>query len=190
MIEQESPKPNDKEEAIPEKDNDEGFNEEDVTEDTYLDDIICPQCGAEVSPDAEFCDCGFYFKAAKNSGDFVIVLTVIIVALGFLLFLFRFDSINSMVSGVTKNFAPKEIALTTSPIARIKDVLRQKPYYEKFLSVYQKDIKNENILIVVVKPDYWRQLKPEAKEKLISQVEDAWKDVYPGENPQAEFGNR
>ncbi|MEW5821084.1 MAG: hypothetical protein AB1782_12905 [Cyanobacteriota bacterium] len=159
-----------------------------IVDDKVIDDTLCPKCMERISSKTEFCTCGFYVKASKNSEAFSFVFFMIVIVAVVALFFTRTDLLPSIGNKAATKFTKKSMGTTASPIIMVEDHLKDSGLIEKIRDLYQQP-KDKNILMIVVKPEYWSTMKSEEKKYILSSVKSLWKTAYRGEDPQAEFAN-
>lgn len=160
-----------------------------IFDDEVIDDSLCPKCMEKVTDKTEFCHCGFYVQAAKNATKASIALISIVIIIIISIFITQTSLLPSIGIKAAHKINKKKMSSFTSPVIQVENKLKNTGLKDIISNLYQKDINNKNILIVVIKPDYWPTMKSEGKHYVLSTLENYWKDAYKGENPQVKFAN-
>lgn len=160
-----------------------------IADEKLIEDSLCPKCMQKISNDTEFCGCGFYVKAAKVSSVFSFVFFLIVSILVFGTLLYKSNFITNMEINVTKKIEEKGMSKTASPVVQVANVLSKSGLNYLIRDVYVQDYKHKNILVIVIKPEYWPTLKPKTKKHIHKKITELWKKAYTGEDPQVRYAN-
>lgn len=174
------------------KDNQNIPEEEDINyifEGEVIDDSLCPKCQEKISEKTEFCSCGFYIQAAKDATNASIAFATLAIIIIISIFFTQTNLLPSIGIKAAEKINKKKMSSFTSPVIQVENDLKNTGLTEIISNLYQKDINNKNVLIVVIKQDYWPTMKPEAKQYILSALENYWKEAYRGKDPQVKFAN-
>ncbi|MGD9580649.1 MAG: zinc ribbon domain-containing protein [Vampirovibrionia bacterium] len=160
-----------------------------VIEDEVIDDTKCPKCNEKINDNIEFCNCGFYIQAANNSRKASILFLSIIIVVIVTLFLTQTNLLPSIGEKAAHKINEKKMSSFASPVMQVENKIKNTGLKNMIGNMYEKDIHNKNILIVVVKPEVWPTMKPEARKYVLKTLENFWKECYKGEDPQVKFAN-
>lgn len=160
-----------------------------IADEKLIDDSLCPKCLQKINNDTEFCQCGFYARAAKVSSNFSLVFFLLILVVVAGLILTKTSVLSSLEINMTNKIAEKGMSSTASPVIQVADKLAHSDINYLIRDIYYQDYKNTNKLIVVVKPEYWPAMKPQTKEYVLNTITNLWGKAYKGENPQVKFAN-
>ncbi len=160
-----------------------------IVDDQVIDDTLCPKCMEKITSDTEFCECGFFVKAAKKSATFSFVFFIIILAIAAGLFLTKSAFIPNIGSEVAGKITDKKITSFASPIIQVQNDLKPFGLNKKIRDIYPQDYKHPNVLIIVIKPEYWPSMKKAEKKYIKKTITKLWKSAYKGEDPQVRFAN-
>ena len=143
----------------------------------------CPLCKKHIFNEKDFCECGFFFKAAKNSrywGTFIIVWLIIII--------FSLISIVNLIN--LKNLAFNKIKKDKIAIHSLSPVniqiftdLKNSSYGKYIQNIYVKPEEN-NKLIVLIKPTFWAIMTLKEKNSLKNLILNKWKTLYSQNYPE------
>ena len=167
------------------KDEKEGY----IIDDQVIDDTLCPKCMEKITADTEFCTCGFYVRAAKQSASFSFVFFVVILTAAIGVFLTKSTFIPHIGSEFAEKITDNKINSFASPVIQVQNNLNPYGLNKKIRDVYPQDYKNPNILIIVVKPEYWPSMKETEKKYVKKTISRLWKEAYKGKDPQVRFAN-
>lgn len=160
-----------------------------IFDDEVIDDSLCPKCMEKITDKTEFCHCGFYVQAAKNATKASIAFISLIIIIIISIFITQTNLLPSIGIKAAHKINKKKMSSFTSPVIQVENNLKNTGLKDIISNLYQKDINNKNILIVVIKQDYWPTMKPEAKQYVLLMLENYWKDAYKGKDPQVRFAN-
>ncbi len=59
--------------------------------------------------------------------------------------------------------------------------------YARYIQRVYINPKEENKLMILIKPNYWAVLTKKDKEKIISKISVKWRDIYIKLNPESDF---
>ena len=174
------------------KDNKKITEDDDINynfDEEVIEDFLCPKCSEKISEETEFCNCGFYVQAAKNATKASMAFAFLAIILILSLFITQTDFLPSIGIKAANKINKKKMSSFTSPVIQVENDLKNTGLKEVIGNLYQKDINNKNVLIVVIKRDYWPTMKPEAKQYVLTTLENHWKEAYKGKDPQVRFAN-
>ena len=148
-----------------------------LEKDKIIIDKTCPHCKKLLIEEKEFCDCGFFLKARKNSIIFGYIFSIWLIV-GFLLLisLFGFQKIKSYT---VQAMHKKGTGINSlSPVnVQIISSLKNSSFDNYIQNIYVKP-GEENKLMILIKPNLWNTLTKKEKQELIDQVYKNWVVVY------------
>jgi len=145
-------------------------------------DKTCPKCSKIIFKDRDFCSCGFFLKAHKNS-----VLYSIAVILGIFLFLvfslfiinFKTNKYFKIAQSQMKNINFQEVS---PPHIQMLSKIKNSSYKDYVQSVYI-DPKKDYSLVIIIKPSLWKIMKEDEKNKLFNKISKEWEKLYRQKHP-------
>ncbi|OGH99421.1 MAG: hypothetical protein A2104_02415 [Candidatus Melainabacteria bacterium GWF2_32_7] len=146
-------------------------------------DKACPRCNKLIVTNKDYCACGFYLKAFNNSIFWTSVLSACFF-IGFILII-GLVGLNSVRNYASHKLQNKLDFNSLSPInIQIISSLKRSPYDGYIQNIYVKP-KEENKLMILIKPNLWHTLNKKEKENLVKQVSENWKIIYKRNNPDS-----
>jgi len=157
-------------------------------------DRICKNCKKLILTEKDFCECGFFLKAEKNSIFWnSVLLPLFFIGIICLVGIINFENIKSLTAEKVKeqkisfnSLSPVNIQMITS--------IKGSPYDEYVQNIYIKQ-GQKNRLIILVKPTYWDFLTSKEKKNLLNYIGNIWKTLYKKSypnsvlKPNVEFAN-
>lgn len=162
--------------------------------DNLIVDKFCPNCKKIILKEEDFCECGFFLKAAKNSAYWGVILSVFTV-LGVILLIISINLDNFQEFALNKLDSSKVSFSSITPVnIQVMARLERSKYRDYIQTVYVKP-KVENKLFILVKPNSWDSLNTESKEEILKEVKQVWIEVYKEnhanstQKPEVSFAN-
>jgi len=159
-----------------------------IGNDTYFekDNIIldktCPKCNKILIDEFEFCDCGYYLKAAKNSTLWSLIISVWLI-IGIFVFITILNVENFSKLSLHK-FKYHSESLNSLSHVNIQVITSLKDsYYKDCIQYIYTKPKQDNELVILVKPMMWNIMSPSEKKNLLSQMDKNWKSLYKQYHP-------
>ncbi|MCK7521099.1 MAG: hypothetical protein MZV64_27115 [Ignavibacteriales bacterium] len=147
-------------------------------------DKICPECKRVIIQDNDFCECGFFLKAQIQTKLYFTVLIIAVFTIFLILvFVLNFDKVqNFKLSKIKEN----NIDLSSlSPInIQIMTNLKKTSYRVYIQGIYVNP-KEENTLMIMIKPTLWGDLTDKEKQDLTNQVFEQWEVIYKHNHPES-----
>lgn len=159
-----------------------------------IQDKTCKKCKKLLLKESDFCECGFFLKAEKNSVFWgSVIFSLVFIGLIWLSAAINLKNIENLT---VDNIKQQKLSFTSlSPVnIQIIASLKHSPYNEYIQNIYVKQ-GNKNKLQVLIKPTYWDLLTPGEKKDLLKLVKTNWtaiyKRTYPNSvlKPEVEFAN-
>ncbi len=144
----------------------------------------CPKCKRPIFPETNFCNCGFFVKGLRNNVFWTgFFLTGFVILLGFL---GVFVNLNTYKEKLVSELEIKKMDLTTvSPVnVQVLALIKDTKYDEYIQNVYVKH-KEENKLVILIKPSLWSLLKNGEKVQIKNTVQNFWNEIYAKNNPDS-----
>ena len=147
-------------------------------------DKTCPMCKRHILEEKDFCDCGFFLKAAKTSRYWSTIIFIWLI-IGFII-LTGIINMEKFKGLAYNKFKENKMDLySLSPVnIQIITNLKNSPYGVYIQNIYLKPREN-NKLMVLIKPNSWAIITPKAKKDLITLIEDKWKILYQQNYPDS-----
>ena len=140
-------------------------------------DKTCPLCKKYIFNEKDFCECGFFLSAAKNSKYWATFMAVWFI-IGFVFLISIINLINLKNFAYTKINKNKINFHSLSPInIQIFTDLKNSPYGNYIENIYVKQ-KENNKLIVLIKPTSWGIMNTKDKNYLKALIQNKWKILY------------
>jgi hypothetical protein len=149
-------------------------------------DKFCPNCKKILLEDKNFCNCGFFLKAEKNSVYWsstlpVLLITVLLIFSG-LITLPKFKDYAK-----TKYKKHSQSINALSPInIQVITSLKNSSYVDYIQNVYVKP-KQENKLVILIKPMSWNFLSKDEKKEILKNVKENWDVIYKENHPESKL---
>src|SRR3989339_186946 len=140
-------------------------------------DKTCPFCKKVLVKESDFCDCGFFLKAAENSRLWGAILVIFfIIGLLFIVSIVNIDNARDYVTARMQENHMNVNSLTPIKIQVISS-LKDSSYDGYIQSTYTKP-KEDHKLMVLIKPTLWYTLTKEEKNGLLGQLTSIWNKIY------------
>jgi hypothetical protein len=147
-----------------------------------IQDKKCRNCNKLILKEQDFCECGFFLKAEKDSVFWS--LTFISFIFIYFIILFAIISYNNIKYITSTEIKTQKTNLNSlSPInIQIITSLKNSQYYDYIQNIYIKQ-GTDNVLLILIKPSFWDLLSKENKQKLLNLVIIHWKIIYKQKYP-------
>ena len=157
-------------------------------------DKFCPKCGRILFCEKDFCKCGYFIKAGKNSAAWTIFLTSAFS--GLILFIALFMIIQVHTKKISEKLNLDKINFSSvSPMdVQVLTSLKNTPYRNYIQNIYVKP-RQENTIVVIIKPSVWDELKESEKDNMMNLISKNWDNIYHSKYPDSKektiayFGN-
>lgn len=147
-----------------------------------IQDKRCKNCNKLILKEQDFCECGFFRKAEKDSiywSALLLSLTfVFIVIIGIIIPYHYVGHFFQQENKIQKN----NINCLSPLNVQIISLLKKTPYYDYIQNVYTEQ-KKDNVLLILIKPSFWELMSSEKKQNLIKLVQKYWNNVYKQKHP-------
>lgn len=147
-----------------------------------IQDKKCKNCNKLILKEKDFCDCGFFRKAEKDSIYWSIMITSLISAcLVIITIALQYNNFDTAFNHGKKSTITDINSLSPLNIQMIS-CLQDSPYYEYIQNIYLEQ-GSENVLMVLIKPSFWETMSYEKKQNLLNRVNFYWNDIYKQHHP-------
>jgi hypothetical protein len=149
-----------------------------------IQDRFCPKCNKPLIDNTDFCKCGFFLKANRNSFIWGGVLSIwFIIGILLLISFLCFDKMK--ISKPYQIMIKKTDFNSLSPInIQVITSLKNSSYDDYIQNIYVKP-KEEHKLVILIKPSLWNTLTSKEKKDLLNQVSENWKILYKEKYPDS-----
>lgn len=151
---------------------------------SIIQDKTCPNCKKLIFEEKDFCDCGFFLKAQKNSIFWSAVLAIwLVVSLVVLVGLIKLTDNKYLTFNHLKSKNLNFNSLSPLNIQVISS-LKNSKYNSYIQNIYIMPQKN-NELRVLIKPSHWDILPDGDRKELLKDVLIKWQTIYKNNYPNS-----
>lgn len=153
---------------------------------TVVWDKVCPKCRNFIYGDNEYCICGYSLINEKTIKLWGIIIFTWLFIFGFLFLLLNsFSSINSIIYNKIEK-SGSDSSMLYPPKIQVISALRDSKYKNYIQTIYVHP-KQQNKLMVLIKPVYWDMISSQEKDSFKKAVTEKWNKIYYNSNPDSKL---